>query len=250
MKQDGLAPVLEFVLPPASVIVKIAIAFMNPNSSLRIALASLLSVFLALAVISCKTGSRVKEWRALLNGRDIEGWRMIGPGELKMESGELVTHGGMGLLWYAKEKFGDCRLRVVFKPTSHADNSGVFIRIPEPPEDPWFAVNHGYEVQIENNGDEWHRTGCLYSISRAKHVVNARVNEWNSMLITLNGKRTVVEVNGELVTDFTEGDLAPLKTEDYEPERGPRPDFGYIGLQNHGDDAEVHFRYVGVAPLR
>src|SRR6185503_5506908 len=106
------------------------------------------------------------------------------------------------------------------------------------------AVNHGYEVQIENHGDEWHRTGCLYSFSQAKRKVHARVNEWNIMVITLEGKRTIVEVNGAVVTDYTEGTPVPQKTQDYEPERGPRPEMGYIGLQNHGGEAHVHFREV------
>ena len=42
---------------------------------------------------------------------------MTGPGEIKLEDGELVTYGGMGLLWYTGEKLGNCRIRVVFKPT-------------------------------------------------------------------------------------------------------------------------------------
>ena len=175
---------------------------------------------------------------------------MVGPGELKLERGELVTHGGMGLLWYAREKFGDCRIRVLFKPTMANDNSGVFIRIPDAPTDPWYAVNHGYEVQIDNRGDEWSRTGCLYSMSKAKERVNARVNEWNTIVITLEGKRTQVEINGTLITDYTEGDSVPPKTKDHEPNRGPRPNLGYIGLQNHDDDTKVHFREVSVAPLR
>ena len=203
--------------------------------------------------ISCRTENhRLGQagWRPLFDGRNTNGWQMIGPGELRLESGELVTYGGMGMLWYTREKFGNCRIRVVFKPTGAKDNSGVFIRIPDAPKDPWDAVHHGYEVQIENHGDAWHRTGCLYSISEAKRIVNARVNEWNTMLIMLDGKRTMVSVNGVLVTDFTEGDPVPPKKEDYEPQRGPRPDSGYIGLQNHGDDAHVQFREVSVAPLR
>lgn len=210
----------------------------------------LLLAVTALATTSCRHWARDKEWRALFNGRDTEGWKMVGPGELKLVDGELVTEGGMGLLYYTREKFGDCRVRVVFKLNLPTDNSGVFIRIPEPPEDPWFAVNHGYEIQIDNNGDAWHRTGCVYSMSEAKRRVNARVNEWNSMIITLEGKRTRVEINGALVADFTEGAPVPPKQKDHEPERRPRPDFGYIGLQNHGGDAQVYFRYVGVAPLR
>jgi hypothetical protein len=35
----------------------------------------------------------------------------------------------------------------------------------------------------------------------------------------------------------------------YEGERGTRVEHGYIGLQNHGGDAKVHFKSVSVAPL-
>jgi len=213
---------------------------------------SVLLCALAWAACSCRSmhASVKRGWRPLFNGSSTNGWQMTGPGAFQLENSELVTHGGMGLLWYTREKFGDCRIRVMFQPTSSHDNSGVFIRIPEPPKDEWFAVHHGYEVQIENNGDEWHRTGCLYSISQAKNVVHARVNEWNVMLITLEGNRTRVEINGKLVTDFTEGDPVPPREMDYEPERGPRPLSGYIGLQNHDDQQRVHFREVSVAPLR
>jgi hypothetical protein len=52
------------------------------------------------------------------------------------------------------------------------------------------------------------------------------------------------------VTDFTEGDPVPLKYQWYEPDRGPRPLGGYIGLQNHADEARVHFKLVAVRSLR
>jgi hypothetical protein len=214
-------------------------------------LAALLALVFTLT--SCRTRPAADEsagWKPIFDGRSTEGWQMTGPGELRLENGELETRGGMGMLWYAREKFGDCRVRVVFMPTTTNDNSGVFIRIPEPPHDPWFAVNRGYEVQIENRGDVWHRTGTLYSFNQARQNVSARLNEWNTMIITLEGKRTRVEVNGVLVTDFREGDPVPPKVKDYEPERGLRPNSGYIGLQNHDDNARVRFREVSVAPLR
>ena len=155
----------------------------------------------------------------------------------------------MGLLWYSPEKFSNCQVRVIFKPTGEKDNSGVFIRIPDAPADPWFAVNHGYEVQLANHGDEWHRTGTLYSFNKAQRIVNAKSGEWNELLITLDGQNTKVHVNGVLVTDFSEGQTVPEKKIWYEPERGPRPVAGYIGLQNHGENEVVHFKEVSVRPL-
>jgi hypothetical protein len=190
-----------------------------------------------------------REWRTLLDASHTNGWRMVGPGELKWENGELVTHGGMGLLVYEREKIGDCQMRVTFKLTDINDNSGVFIRMANFPKDPWDAVNHGYEVQIHNGGDDWHRTGCLYSFTKAKNIVNARLDGWSTMLITLKGKRTIVEVDGKIVTDYTEGQPVPERMIWYEGERGTRVEHGYIGLQNHGGDAKVHFKSVSVAPL-
>ena len=144
---------------------------------------------------------------------------------------------------------GNCQIRVVFKLLHADDNSGVFIRIPERPVDPWIGVNKGYEIQIDNGGDEYHRTGCLYSLTQAKSAARAKVGEWNTFLVTLDGPRTVVELNGERITDYTEGQPVPLKKVHYEPERGLRPIEGYIGLQNHGDPARVHFKEVSVRPL-
>ena len=80
-------------------------------------------------------------WRALFDGRGTNGWEMVGPGELRLENGELVTYGGMGMLWYSREKFGHCQIKVVFKMTSDHDNSGVFIRIPRRPLTPFQAVS-------------------------------------------------------------------------------------------------------------
>lgn len=196
------------------------------------------------------SGANPEGWRPLFDGRSKAGWRMVGPGEFRLQGGELVTRGGMGLLYYEREKFGNCQIRVVFKLTGPRDNSGVFIRIPSPPRDPWYAVNHGYEAQIANGGDAFHSTGVLYSLTRARNVVQARVGEWNTLLITLEGLRTKVEVNGQLVTDFTEGDPVPVKKRWYEPERAPRPEYGYIGLQNHDAQARVRFKEVSVRPLR
>src|SRR5205807_7272277 len=51
------------------------------------------------------------------------------------------------------------------------------------------------------------------------------------MDITLDGNHTIVMLNGKKVTDFKEGDPVPEKKFDFEPQRGPRPEFGWFGLQ-------------------
>ncbi|HUJ33518.1 MAG TPA: DUF1080 domain-containing protein [Candidatus Acidoferrum sp.] len=188
-------------------------------------------------------------WKQLWNGKDFTDWRHVGPGRFVIENGLLKSEGGMGLLWYTPEKLGNCKIRVVYKTTKNSDNSGVFIRIPEKPTEEWMPVNRGYEVQIDDSQDDYHITGVLYSLTKAM-ARSGKTGEWNTMEITLDGPHTVVTLNGEKVTDFTEGQPVPPKVKSYEPDRGPRPEMGYIGLQNHSDSDTVYFKEVAVRPLK
>ncbi|MBT8236682.1 MAG: DUF1080 domain-containing protein [Bacteroidia bacterium] len=185
---------------------------------------------------------QAQEWTSLYNGENLDGWEHVGPGNFIIEDGILKSQGGMGLLWFTGQKFTNVKLRVVYKGADE-NNAGVFIRIPEKPTEAWMPVHKGYEVQIDDREDEWHKTGVLYSLTKAKASPGIP-KEWNTMEITLQGDRTIVHVNGILVTDFKEGDPVPKKTLEYEPDRGPRPDVGYIGIQNHGIKDVIEFKEV------
>jgi len=189
------------------------------------------------------------DFHPLFNGKDLTGWKMTGPGEFVVEDGMLKTVGGMGLLYYTPRKFGNCVLRVVFKTATDHANSGVIIRLPEPPPDPWYGVHNGYEVQIDAGGDEWHSTGAIYSISKVTSRQQKPKGEWNTMDIEIRGPLTRVWVNGVLVNEFQEGQPVPERKQWFEPIRGPRPGSGYIGLQNHDRNSTVYFKEVSVKPL-
>ncbi|MFI5458958.1 MAG: DUF1080 domain-containing protein [Isosphaerales bacterium] len=192
-------------------------------------------------------------WRPLFDGKSLDGWEHIGPGKMVIEDGVIRTEGGMGLLWYTKEKFGNCVIRVVYKTGNKKSNAGVFIRIADKPKDPWYAVHHGFEVQICDVQDEYHGTGSVYSLSKSTSRPVKPHGEWNTLEITLKGQHVLVSVNGVQVNDFdAENATVPKRTKDFEPERGPRPEAGYIGLQNHDDysgSAHVYFKEVSVRPL-
>ncbi len=192
-------------------------------------------------------------WRSLFDGKSLEGWEHVGPGKMIVEDGIIRTEGGMGLLWYTKEKFGDCVIKVVYKTATKSSNAGVYVAIADKPKDPWFAVHHGYEVQICDSEDDWHTTGAIYSLSKANSRPVKPPGEWNTMEITLKGKRVQVMINGVLVNDFDPATaVIPERKKDYEPERGPRPEKGYIGLQNHddyGEKSHVYYKEVSVRPL-
>jgi hypothetical protein len=213
----------------------------------------LCSLFLALGSLPAPAQSG--QWKQLFNGKDLTGWKHVGPGEMTVENGLIRTHGGMGLLYWTGGKVGDCVLRVVFKMRDKNDNSGVFIRIPIEPREAWMPVHYGYEVQIDNepeksNEDEYHYTATLYSLTKPLAKPAKPGPEWNTLEITLDGPRTIVHVNGVKVTDYTEGQSVPPRKFDFEPQRGPRPNEGYFGLQNHSDHDIVFFKEVAIKPLR
>ncbi len=191
-------------------------------------------------------------WKKLFNGKDLTGWQHVGKGEMTIEDGCIATHGGMGLLWWTGGKVGKSVIRVVYRTKDRADNSGIFIRIPVPPREAWMPVHYGYEVNIEIDPGRWkeddyYATGSLYSFTKVPVRADRPSPEWNTIEITIDGPRTIVNVNGIKVTDYKEGDAIPLRKDD-DPLAGPRPNEGYIGLQNDGDET-VYFKEVEIRPL-
>ena len=210
---------------------------------------------IGLSCLSLPLHAQADEWKQLFNGRDLTGWKHVGPGSMTVEDGLIHTHGGMGLLYWTGGKLGDCDIRVVYRMRDHNDNSGVFVRIPLEPREEWMPVHYGYEVQIDNQPEdsgenEYHVTATLYSLTKPLARPGKPGPEWNTMDIKLDGPHTVVVLNGVKVTDYTEGDPVPERKFNFEPERGRRPNQGYIGLQNHSDNDIVFFKEVAVKMLK
>ena len=215
-------------------------------------------IFLAILVLGSALATIAQaqdgQWKQLFNGKDLTGWKHVGPGNMIVSDGLIETQGGMGLLYWTGGKVGDCVIRVVYKMRDHNSNSGVFIRVPIEPREEWMPVHYGYEVQIDNepeksNEDEYHVTGTLYSLTKPLAKPGKPGPEWNTMEITLDGPHTIVFVNGVKVTDYTEGQPVPERKFDFEPQRGTRPNDGYIGLQNHSDNDIVFFKEVALKQL-
>lgn len=175
-----------------------------------------------------------KGFTSLYNGRNTDGWKMAGPGSFaQIPDGSLLPQGGMGLFWYSKEKFKDFVLKVDFKAASANANSGIFIRFPDPANDPWKPVNEGYEIQISDGGGEKHRTGAVFTFSASSFTPSRPYGQWNTMEIKAVGKKYTVWVNGRKVTEY----------------EGDRSLEGYIGLQNHDPSGQVAYRNIRIKKL-
>ena len=170
-----------------------------------------------------------------------EDWLMAGPGSISRASDcTLFTEGGLGLLWHSTPIDHDYSLKLDWKMGGD-DNSGVFVGFPDPGTDPWVAVDHGYEIQIDATDDPDSTTGAVYNFQAADAAARDAVlnppGEWNGYELRVEGKRIRVYLNGALINDFTSTD----------PERMATPSF--IGLQNHGNGDDVWFRDIQIKNL-
>jgi len=205
-----------------------------------------------LALVAVPCGAAEKQ---LFNGKDLSGWARIPRHEdapANQKPGFVVRDGMLVSLpdspeddlWYTPRKIGNATLRVVYKVSAADANSGVFTRIPYEPKSEDDAINKGIEVQIQESGDDYHCTGVLYSMTKAKARPYKPVGEWNTLEIEMRGPRTIVRLNGTVVTDYDGSAPVPEKKGKYEPDRGPRPAEGYIAIQHHGGAATVWFKEI------
>uniref|UniRef100_UPI00210ABB7A ThuA domain-containing protein n=1 Tax=Streptomyces sp. ODS05-4 TaxID=2944939 RepID=UPI00210ABB7A len=178
-------------------------------------------------------------YRDLFNGQTTNGWKQAGPGRFTVADGELRSEGGMGLLWYQGKELDSYSLTLDWKLAGD-DNSGIFVGFPAS-DDPWSAVNKGYEIQIDATDAADRTTGAVYGSKSADLRARDRVlrppGQWNSYEIRVQGERLQVFLNGAKINDFTNTD----------PARSLRD--GHIGLQNHGADDQVSFRNIRLKEL-
>ncbi|WP_249998122.1 ThuA domain-containing protein [Actinoplanes sp. M2I2] len=177
-------------------------------------------------------------YTALYNG-STTGWTQAGPGGFTSSDATLSSTGGMGLYWYSAKPFTSYSLKADWRLTGDS-NSGIFVGFPNPSNDPWVAVNQGYEIQIDATDAADRTTGAIYTFKSADLAArDAALNpagEWNTYELLVEGQRIRVYLNGRLVNDFTNTD--PARNLD-----------GYIGIQNHGAGDQAAFRNIRVKEL-
>jgi hypothetical protein len=154
-------------------------------------------------------------------------WRQCGPGHFEFTNGVATGVGGMGLWWYAGRQFTNFVLRGEFLQEQEIADSGVFLRFPEPKNDPWNAVHEGHEMEIgdPNPKDPTWRTGSIYPFKASIKANTKPLGQWNEYEITCVGQQYTVRMNGEVTMTWTD------------PKH--RTAYGYIGLQNYNDGKTV-----------
>ncbi len=168
---------------------------------------------------------RIKElpskenWIPLFNGKNLDGWKLHGGGEWRVENETLIASDGHGHL-VNEHVFEDVEIQMYVR-TENVANGGVFFR--------WVSEeDRGREIQIFTNPDANHQTGSIYGVQRASHLP-ARDGEWFPLQLIIKGSRCIVRINGETVVDYD-----GLQT--------VHP--GKIALQMHKDNSTIWFRDI------
>jgi hypothetical protein len=173
----------------------------------------------------------------LFGSNSKDGWAQCGPGGFTLEKGLATGYGGMGLWWHTRKQFTNFVLRGEFVQDQAMADSGVFIRFPDPGNDPWVAVRKGHEIEIGDSTPAQAKdgTGSIYPFHGPVEVPVKPLGQWNDYEIVCNGHNYSVRLNGKLINTWTDS-----------TKRSSR---GYIGLQNYNDGKTVRHRNLRIKEL-
>lgn len=177
-------------------------------------------------------------WRApveLFNGKDMTGWVTDPPGRASRWTveGGILRNAGSGANLMTTQKFTDFKLHIEVR-YPRGGNSGVYLR-------------GRYEVQIEDTPKrEWPETidlGGVYGFLSPNEYAATGAGTWQTLDITLVGRRVTVVLNGrtvisdQIIPGITGGALDS-------DEGAPGP----IYLQ--GDHTAVEYRSIRLTSVR
>ncbi len=185
---------------------------------------------------------------SLFNGVNLEGWGEVGAPCWSVQDGVIVCSGlGESSGWLRSNRmYRNFILRLEYR-ISPGGNSGIFLRAPHYGR----SSRLGMELQIQDDGASPPSNTCT---SAVYSVVTPRLNpakpagEWNQVEITLKDRHLRVVWNGRLVHDIDLDDPALSANLPRTHLLYRRPNWGYIGLQNHR--SLVEFRNIFIQELQ
>ena len=209
-------------------------------------------------------------FQLLFDGASTAKWKMTtiknqpgrdNPGGFHVIDGGLESAPGTDLgLFYTKIDFTNYILKLEWLTWRDDDNSGIFLRFPEPVKTAtvdynntaFIAVDFGFEAQIDalgrgspppgqNVDKKFRTTGAIYNMASQtldESIVAKAAGQWNAYEIRVKDNRFTVFLNGQQKTDFVNADANRGKAD-----AGSR----FIGLQTH--TGRVAFRKIEIKEL-
>lgn len=179
-------------------------------------------------MLACSVAAFAQDgFRPLFNGKNLDEWIVDTPGLWRVEGGAIIGK-SPGLKYNdflrTKKHYKNFVLKVTFRMTDETGkaNSGVQFR-----SKPMEGSHEVIGYQADMGQQYW---GCLYDESRRKKVLvqaspealsSLRKGEWNEYVITAQGNRIKLELNGVKSVEWIENEPGIEQS-------------GFIALQLHG----------------
>ena len=136
------------------------------------------------------------------------------------------------MFWH-RHRLKNFLLLLDWKVSKRSDNSGVFLRVPDPSGNPRGAQSSAYQIQINDTGSSRQRTGSIQYFKAPTSVPTKSPGQWNHYEIHAVGQTYSVWINGKKVNEFT----------------GNRSLQGHLGLEAQRSGSTVSYRDVRVIEL-
>lgn len=181
-----------------------------------------------------------ESWVRLFNGKDLTNWVKVGNEKWEVEDGAIHGQGITNEYGYLRteKRYKNFHLFLRFKCAADG-NSGVFFHAEFEPG----TANVTQGLQFEIDRRIGNHTGGVYGDGRSWIVWPApelealiRPDDWNEMLLKVEGNRYISYLNGVKMVDFTD----------------PKPKSfdGYVALQLHsGGEGNMWFKDIMILDL-
>ena len=191
---------------------------------------TVIAATMTLAAALPVAGQEGEGWTTLLDGEDMTGWNQVGETNWHGEDGAVVANERTSeapAFLVTPDTYGDFEVHVEFWASDDA-NSGIFFRCLDPEN---ITDRTCYEANIyDQREDPSYGTGAIVRHAEVDPMPTAG-GQWNTYLITAEGRDITVQLNGEPTTELRSGLF----------------DEGPIALQ-HGSGT-IKFRKVAVRAL-
>lgn len=184
----------------------------------------------------------------LFDGQSLKGWKGA-VDNYEVVDGAIRCKEGKGGVLHTEKEYGNFQVTVQFR-LPPGGNNGLAIRYPGEGDTAYTGM---CELQVLDNDapqyaklDPRQYHGSAYGMIASKRGYHRPTGQWNYQVVTVEGSKIKVELNGTVILD---GDLSTVKElMGNTPHPGKDRTSGFFGFAGHGD--AVEFRNVEIRELK
>ena len=205
------------------------------------------------------TEESIHKYADLFNGQDLKGWKGA-VDNYSVVDGTIQCQAGKGGTLVSEKAFSDYVMRVDFQ-LPPGGNNGLVMRYPSQEEidampkgkrsddGAYVAMT---ELQVLDDGHEKYKGldprqahGSAYGIAPAKRGFLRPTGQWNHEIVTVQGSKITVELNGTQILDADVASITEYMAKS--PHPGKDRTSGHVGFAGHNDP--VRFRNVSIRSI-